>query len=76
MFGVVRHPIYLNEVLLYPGLFLMNMSLAAGVVWLGTSVYLYYLSRYEEGLLLERCCENYRSYTREVCMWIPLMQGK
>jgi len=76
VFGVVRHPIYLSEVLLYLGLFLMSMSLAAGVVWLGASVYLYYLSRYEERLLLERFGDDYRAYAREVGMWIPRIRGK
>lgn len=71
VFGVVRHPIYLSEVLLYLGLFLIHMSLAAGVVWLGASVFLYYLSRYEERLLLKRFGKKYRSYMREVGMWIP-----
>jgi protein-S-isoprenylcysteine O-methyltransferase Ste14 len=71
VFAVVRHPIYVSEVLLYLGLFIMNMSLAAGVVWLGASCFLYYLSRYEERLLLERFGEDYRSYIRDVGMWIP-----
>jgi protein-S-isoprenylcysteine O-methyltransferase Ste14 len=71
VFGVVRHPIYLSEVLLYLGLFLIHMSMAAGVVWLGASIFFYYLSRYEERLLLDRFGEDYRSYMREVGMWIP-----
>ena len=46
VFGVVRHPIYLSEVLLYLGLVLFNMSLAAAAVWIGASVFLYSLCRY------------------------------
>ena len=76
VFGVVRHPIYLSEVLLYLGLFMLNMSLAAGVVWLGASVFLYYLSRYEESLLLERFGEDYRAYVRDVGMWIPRVRRR
>ena len=76
VFGVVRHPIYLSEVLLYLGLFMMNMSLAAGVVWIGASGFLYYLSRYEERLLLERFGEDYKSYIRDVGMWIPRVRRK
>ena len=71
VFRLVRHPIYLSEVLLYLGLFLLDMSLAAGVVWLGASVFLYYLSRYEEKLLLLRFGEDYGSYMADVGMWIP-----
>ena len=76
VFGLVRHPIYLSEVLLYFGLFMINMSLASGVVWIGASVFLYYLSRYEERLLLHRFGEDYESYMRDVGMWIPRLQRK
>ncbi|MBW2312123.1 MAG: SDR family NAD(P)-dependent oxidoreductase [Deltaproteobacteria bacterium] len=71
VFGVVRHPIYLSEVLLYLGLFLLTMSLAAGVAWIAASVFLYYLSWHEERLLLERFGEAYASYMGDVGMWIP-----
>jgi protein-S-isoprenylcysteine O-methyltransferase Ste14 len=74
VFGVVRHPIYLSEVLLYLGLFMLNMSLAAGVILLGSTAFLYYLSRYEERLLLKRFGDDYRSYTRDVGMWLPRLQ--
>jgi protein-S-isoprenylcysteine O-methyltransferase Ste14 len=71
VFGVVRHPIYLSEVLLYLGLFLLNMSLAAAAILLGAAAFLYYLSRYEERLLLKRFGDDYRSYARDVGMWLP-----
>jgi len=76
VFGVVRHPIYLSEILLYLGLFMLSMSIASGVVWLGASGLLYYLSRYEERLLLERFGDDYRSYMRDVGMLIPRAQRK
>jgi protein-S-isoprenylcysteine O-methyltransferase Ste14 len=76
VFGLVRHPIYLSEVLLYLGLFLLNMSLMAGVVWIGATGFLYYLSRYEERLLLERFGEDYESYMHDVGMWIPRVVRK
>ena len=62
--------------LLYLGLFMMNMSLVAGVVWIGASVFLYYLSRYEERLLLERFGEDYQSYMSDVGMWIPRVRRR
>jgi len=75
-FGLVRHPIYLSEVLLYLGLFMFHMSLAAGVLWMAAAGFLYYLSRYEESLLLERFGEDYESYMRDVGMWIPRVRRK
>ena len=76
IFGVVRHPIYLSEVLLYLGLFMLNMSLAAGAVWIGATAFLYFLSRHEERLLLKRFGEGYRTYMRDVGMWIPRLRRK
>jgi protein-S-isoprenylcysteine O-methyltransferase Ste14 len=76
VFGVVRHPIYLSEVLLYLGLFMINTSLAAFVVLVGASMFLYYLSRHEEKLLLQRFRNDYRSYIRDVGMWIPRLRRK
>jgi protein-S-isoprenylcysteine O-methyltransferase Ste14 len=76
VFRVVRHPIYFSEVLLYLGLFIRNMSLAAGVVWIGALIFLYHLSRYEEKLLLNRFGEDYESYMRDVGMWFPRIKWK
>ncbi|MBN1847849.1 MAG: isoprenylcysteine carboxylmethyltransferase family protein [Deltaproteobacteria bacterium] len=71
IFRIVRHPIYLSEVLLYLGLFIISMSIAACVVWIGAVIFLYYLSRYEEKLLLNRFGEDYKAYMNEVGMWLP-----
>jgi protein-S-isoprenylcysteine O-methyltransferase Ste14 len=76
VFNFVRHPIYLSEVLLYLGLLLIRMSLAAAVIWIVASGFLYYLSRYEERLLLERFGEDYEIYMRDVGMWLPRLGGR
>jgi protein-S-isoprenylcysteine O-methyltransferase Ste14 len=71
VFSVVRHPIYLSEILLYLGLLMLSISLAAAAVWVVAIGFLHYISRYEERLLLERFGEEYERYMREVPMWIP-----
>ena len=71
VFGVVRHPVYLSEILLYLGLLMLSISLAAAVVWVIAIGFLHYISRYEERLLLARFGEEYERYMREVPMWIP-----
>jgi protein-S-isoprenylcysteine O-methyltransferase Ste14 len=76
VFAVVRHPIYLSEVVLYLGLFILSMSLAAGVVWVAASCFLYHLSRYEERLLLTRFGDDYGSYMHDVGMWFPRLGRK
>jgi len=71
VFGLVRHPIYLGEILLYLGFLALNISLAAAVVWLLAIGFLHYFSRHEERLLIDRFGDDYRRYMREVPMWIP-----
>ena len=71
VFKWMRHPIYLGEILLYAGLLCLNLSLAAGVVWIMIIIFLNAISRYEERLLLDRFGEDYRRYMQEVGMWLP-----
>jgi protein-S-isoprenylcysteine O-methyltransferase Ste14 len=74
LFGVMRHPIYLSEILLYLGLLILSISLAAALVWVCAIFFLHYISRYEERLLLERFGREYEQYRREVPMWIPRLR--
>lgn len=74
LYGVIRHPMYLSEVLLYAGFLFLSMSLAAAVVWVGIVAFLRHLCRHEEGLLLDRFGDEYRSYMRDVPMWVPRLR--
>jgi len=71
VFGWVRHPIYLSEILLYLGLLVVSLSLASVAVWLAAIGFLHYVSRHEERLLLAQYGAAYEEYMREVPMWIP-----
>ena len=71
VFNLVRHPIYLSEILLYLGFLMLSISLAAAAVWAVAIAFLHYISRHEERLLLARFSEEYEQYMREVPMWIP-----
>jgi protein-S-isoprenylcysteine O-methyltransferase Ste14 len=71
VFNIVRHPIYLSEILLYLGFLMLSISLAAALVWGIGILFLHYISLYEERLLLARFGEEYEQYMREVPMWIP-----
>ena len=71
VFSFVRHPIYLSEILLYLGLLMLNISLAAAGVWVIAIFFLHYISRYEEKLLLVRFGKEYEKYMRQVPMWFP-----
>lgn len=74
VFGLVRHPMYLSEVLLYYGLLMMSLSLAAAAVWVVAIAFLSFISRHEEKLLLARYGEAYAQYIRDVPMWIPWLR--
>ena len=76
VFGVVRHPIYLSEILLYLGFLAMSISLAAAVVWVIAIAFLHAISRYEEKLLLARFDKEYEQYMRDVPMWIPRLRKR
>jgi len=76
VFGIVRHPIYLSEVLLYLGFLMFSVSLTAVVVWVFAVIFLYYISRYEEMLLLSHFGGEYKKYMNEVPMWIPRIRVK
>ena len=76
VFARVRHPIYLSEILLYLGLLLLNISQAAAGVWITGIVFLHYISRYEEKVLLERFGAEYRRYIQDVPMYFPRLRRK
>ena len=76
VFSIVRHPVYLSEILLYLGLLMLSMSLAAAVVWVMGIGFLHYISRHEERLLLAHFGEEYQQYMRDVPMWIPRLGGR
>ena len=71
VFNVVRHPIYLSEILLYLCFLCLSLSLTAAAVWIIAIGFLHYISRYEERMLLARFGEEYEQYMRDVPMWIP-----
>jgi protein-S-isoprenylcysteine O-methyltransferase Ste14 len=71
VFRIVRHPVYLGEILLYLGLIMLSISLAALAVWIVAVVFLHRISRYEERLLLDRFGDDYKRYMGEVPMWVP-----
>jgi protein-S-isoprenylcysteine O-methyltransferase Ste14 len=71
VFGVIRHPVYLSEILLYLGFLMLSLSMAAAGVWAITILFLHYISKYEEKLLLSRFGDDYTKYIQEVPMWLP-----
>lgn len=71
VFKLVRHPIYLSEIILYIGLNILHISIASWGVILIAIIFLHLVSRHEEKLLQEKFGDDYRKYMKEVPMWIP-----
>ena len=71
VFGVIRHPIYLSEILLYLGLLILSLSLAAALIFGIAILFLHYIAKYEEKLCLVRYGKEYKRYMRDVPMWVP-----
>jgi len=76
IFGIVRHPIYLSEILFYLSLIIFKISLAALGIWIIAVLFLHYLSRFEEKLLLDRFDDDYRRYMKDVPMYFPRLIKK
>jgi protein-S-isoprenylcysteine O-methyltransferase Ste14 len=76
VYGVIRHPIYLSEMLLYPGLLFLSTSLAAVGVWIIGIAFFHYISRYEEKILLAQFGDEYRQYMKDVPMYIPRLHQR
>jgi protein-S-isoprenylcysteine O-methyltransferase Ste14 len=71
VFGIVRHPIYLSEILVYIGLLFVSLSIASAIICVMAIIFLYFISRYEEKILLEHFGDDYKLYMQDVPMWIP-----
>ncbi len=76
VFNVVRHPMYLSEILLYLGFLVMSISIVALFVWIIAILFLYIISQHEEKLLVARFGKDYEQYMREVPMLIPWFRKK
>jgi len=76
VFSFVRHPIYLSEIILYLGLLVLHISLATITIWIIAILFLHYISRYEEKLLLAKFGKEYEQYMKEVPMWFPRLYRK
>jgi protein-S-isoprenylcysteine O-methyltransferase Ste14 len=74
VFGIVRHPLYISEILLYLALLLLKTSLAGLAVWIIIIAFLHYISRHEEKMLLARFGDKYKKYMRDVPMYFPRLR--
>jgi protein-S-isoprenylcysteine O-methyltransferase Ste14 len=72
VFALVRHPVYFGSILSILGLVIMTLSILSFIVLLMAVIFYYYVSRYEEKLLVARFGKEYEDYMRKVPMLFPL----
>ena len=76
VFGRTRHPIYLGAILLYLGLLVFSLSIAAAIVWGIIIIFYILIARFEEKQLIERFGAEYEEYMQAVPMMIPRLKKK
>jgi len=76
VFSIVRHPIYLASILVYLGFIIISLSIIAFCIWIIIILFYYFISRYEEKILIDKIGVQYEDYTREVPMFIPWFRKK
>ncbi|MEI2302287.1 methyltransferase family protein [Ensifer sp. MJa1] len=70
MFGICRNPLYVGNMLLYSGVFLLHGNLLLVIVGIGLFAFMYQCIVYAEEAFLEKTFgEAYRAYCRDVPRW-------
>jgi protein-S-isoprenylcysteine O-methyltransferase Ste14 len=76
VFSIVRHPIYLASILVYLGFIIISLSIIAFCIWVIIILFYYYISRYEESILVDKLGTQYEDYMKETPMFIPWFRRK
>ena len=71
MFSVIRHPIYLGALLVYPAVILLTQSVMSIPAWLMGILLYNWLAKDEEERMENLFGEKYRQYMNRVPRWIP-----
>ena len=73
VFNTVRHPMYFGSILLFFSFVILSNSVLALLVWILICIFYYFISRYEEKLLINKFGDKYKEYQKKVPMFIPFM---
>ena len=76
VFSLVRHPIYLGCILTYLGLISLTLSLLSLALWMIIVPFYWYISKFEEKVLIARFGREYEQYMEKVPMLFPVRFGK
>ena len=76
LYAIVRHPMYLSEILLYFTFLSMSFSYFAFAIVILILVFFYFICTYEEKILINHFGAEYEAYMKKVPMWIPRLRKK
>lgn len=74
VFSMVRHPMYFGSILLFLSFVVLSYSVLSFLVWLVICFFYYFISKYEEQLLIMQFGDAYREYRKKVPMFIPFLK--
>ncbi|MDD2352807.1 MAG: isoprenylcysteine carboxylmethyltransferase family protein [Atribacterota bacterium] len=74
VFNIVRHPMYFGSILLFFSFVILSNSVLALLVWILICIFYYFISRYEEKLLINKFGDEYKEYQKKVPMFIPFIK--
>ena len=73
VFNIVRHPLYFGSILIFFSFIVLSYFILAFLVWLVICFFYYFVSLYEEKLLIKRFGEKYKEYQKRIPMFIPFL---
>jgi protein-S-isoprenylcysteine O-methyltransferase Ste14 len=73
VFHIVRHPMYFGSVFLFFSFVVLSSSILAFLIWLLICLFYYFMSRYEEKLLINKFGNKYKEYQKRVPMILPFL---
>ena len=74
VYSKIRHPMYFGSILTYLSFVILSMSIIAFLIFIIVLVFYYYISRYEEKILIEKLGDDYKKYIKKVPMLIPFIK--
>jgi protein-S-isoprenylcysteine O-methyltransferase Ste14 len=72
VFSIVRHPVYFGAILALFGLTTLTLSLLSLLICIMGTIFYYFISRYEEKLMIEKFGKEYEDYLKKVPMLFPM----
>jgi protein-S-isoprenylcysteine O-methyltransferase Ste14 len=75
VFARIRHPMYFGYLLMYLSFVILSFSVVALMIFIAVVLFYYFISHYEEQILLEKLGDGYRNYMKTVPMLIPKLRA-